>query len=72
MECDLNTSDSTQGSKVHLYLSSVFILYTTFVGVCGVKARSTAVIVCMDILFTLAMDLNKTVSQYDCDDIKPD
>ena len=71
MECDLNTSDSTQGSKVHLYLSSVFI-FDVCVGVRGVKARSTAVIVCMDILFTLAMDLNKTVSQYDCDDIKPD
>ena len=71
MECDLNTSDSTKGSKVHLYLSSVFI-FDVCAGVCVEKARSTALIVCMDILFTLAMDLNKTVSQYDCDDIKPD
>ena len=71
MECDLNTSDSTQGSKVNLYLSSVFI-HNVCVGVRVVKARPTALIVCMYILFTLAMDLNKTVSQYDCDDIKPD
>ena len=56
---------------MNLYLSSVFI-NNVCVGVRVVKARSTAVIVCMDILFTLAMDLNKTVSQYDCDDIKPD
>ena len=63
MECDLNTSDSTQGSNVHLYsisaVISIYIIHNVSVGVRVVKARSTALIVCMDILFTLAMDLNK-------------